>query len=156
MKSSLVVWGIVMLVAFAGANWLLAMQLLAESWIWVALAIIILVMNFWVGKTMKKMPKESEALWMALSVFGFITTLAVAFGVVPVPLWWLMSLWLLLMGAAIGVGGYLANNGLNMFLGVVMLFASLSVAGFAGAYLLSGALFFGFLGIVHGYFVTGE
>ena len=140
-----------MLVAFAGANWLLQVQLLQEAWIWVALAIILLIMNFWVGKTFKKTPKESESVWLALSVFGFITTLAVAFAVVPVQLSWLMSLWLLLMGAAIWVGSHMAQDGLGMFVGLTVLFSSLFAPGFGASYLLAGALFLGFLGIVHGY-----
>ncbi len=156
MKAPVVVWGIVMLVVFSGANWLLATKALAESWIWVALAIIILILNFWVGKTMKKQPKGSQPVWMALSVFGFITTLAVAFGVVPVPMWWLMSLWLLLMGAAIGVGGHVGGNQLNMFVGLIEIFAALFVSGFGASYLLAGALFFGFLAVVHGYFMGEE
>jgi len=156
MKTSLIVWGIVMLIVFSGAQWLLANKLLAEAWIWVVLAIIIVVANFLVGRTMKKMPKGTETMWLAVSVFGFITTLAVAFGVVPVPLWWLMSLWLLLIGGAVAIGGHVGNNALNMFMGLVMLFASVFVSGFGNSYLLAGSLFFGFLAVVHGYFFGEE
>ncbi|MBI4170828.1 MAG: hypothetical protein HY514_03975 [Candidatus Aenigmarchaeota archaeon] len=156
MKSSLIVWGIIMLIVFSGAHWLLANKLLAEAWIWVILAIILVVANFLLGRTMKKMPKGTETMWMALNVFGFITTLAVAVGVVPVPLWWLMSLWLLLMGGAVAIGGHVGNNALNMFMGLIMLFASVFVSGFGNSYLFAGSLFFGFLAVVHGYFFGEE
>lgn len=149
MKSSIVAWGIVLLIVFAAAHWLVSTGIPA-AWLWVAVAIIILIMNFIVGRTFKK--KMQEELWLILGVFGFITTLAVAAQVVPVDFSWLMALWLLLIGGALAVGGNKSGNVLDTYSGLIMLFAALLVPTFGAAYFLSGALFLGFLGVVHGYF----
>lgn len=149
MKASLVAWGIVLLIAFAGAHWLLANGIGAAA-LWIGVAIVTLIMNWVVGRSFKK--KMNAEVWMALAVFGFITTLAVAFQFVPVSMAVLMSLWLLLTGAALFAGSHKGGEALSLFAGLVMIVAALIVPAFGDGYFLAGAVFMGFLGVVHGYF----
>ncbi|MBI4174939.1 MAG: hypothetical protein HY517_04810 [Candidatus Aenigmarchaeota archaeon] len=148
MNTPLTVWGIVLLVVFAGAHYLSAS--FNAAWLWVAVAIIIILLNAWVGKQMKGSPKGSKETWMSLSAFGFLSTLAVASGLVPVDVSWLMSLWLLLIGAALFSEGHSRNNQMNVYSGAVIAVASLFVSGFGSWYFMAGALFLGLLGLING------
>ncbi len=148
MNTPLTVWGLVLLIVFAGAHYLSASY--SAQWLWVAVAVIIILLNVWVGKQMKGAPKGSEATWMSLAAFGFITTLLVAGRVVPVDLSWLMSLWLLLLGAGIYAEGHARNNHAHVFGGLVMAVSSLFVPGFGSWYFMAGALFLGLFGLITG------
>jgi len=152
MKSTVVASGIVFLILFSGAHWLLSNNLLPESWIWVGLAVALVVVNYIVGRSYK-VSEQIKSMWMLACIFGFVLTLAAAAAIVQVPLPLLLVVWLLLHGAAIAVGGFDAKRPLDMFLGVLLLFSALFVPSLGAQYLLGGAIMFGFLFVLYGYFI---
>src|SRR3989338_3471067 len=147
MNTPLTVWGLVLLVAFTGAHYMAGSY--SAAWLWVGIAVVIILLSAWVGKNMKA-SKGSTETWMALSVFGFITTLVVAFGLISVSMSWLMSLWLLLLGAAIYSEGHARNNQPHIYSGLVVVVAALLVPGFGSSYFLACALFVGLGGLISG------
>ncbi len=150
MNMPLTVWGLVLLLVFAGAHYLSAMY--SAQWLWIAIAVIIIALGMWVGKQlMKGAAKGSKETWMSINIFGLLTTLAVAFGVIPVDLSWLMSLWLLLLGAAIYSEGHSRNSQMSISAGLIIIVSSLFVPGFGAWYFMAGALFIGLLGLINGY-----
>lgn len=149
MKTSVVAWGLVLLVGFWASDYLLGTGF-SEAYLWIAWAIIFNILNYAVGKTMKKTPKEIGTLWMMGGVFGFLVTIVVAMNVVDLPFFWLMSLWLILMGAALFTGGHKMNNPGSIMMGIIYLFAALFVP--TAGYFTYGALVFGLLGLISGYF----
>lgn len=152
MNTPLTVWGVVLLLVFAGAHYL-ALAGYNVAWLWVGLAVVINLANMWTGKQMKGSPKGMKEVWMAAGLFGFLATLAVAFEVVPVSTAWLMSLWLLLLGAAMFAGGHASHNPLSDYAGLVLVVSSLFVPAFGSQWqFMAGALFLGVFGIVNGYF----
>lgn len=148
MNGPLTAWGVVLLVLFGAAHYLVP-SYISEAYMWVAIAVILLVLNALIGKKMKS-SEGSKTTWMQLSAFGFITTLIVAFGVVPVSVSWLMSLWLLLIGAAIYSEGHANNMQMHNYWGLVLVIASLFVPGFTSWYFMAGALFLGLGGLIGG------
>jgi len=61
-----------------------------------------------------------------------------------------MSLWLLLLGAAIYSEGHARNNQPHIYSGLVVVVAALLVPGFGSSYFLAGALFVGLGGLING------
>ncbi len=149
MKTSVIGWGLVLLVGLWASDYALKAGY-SEATLWVAWAIILNILNYAVGKTMKKMPKDIGNVWMQAGVFGFLVTVALAANLVAFPYYWLMSLWLILLGAALFVGGQKMNDVSGMGLGVIYLFSALLVP--VTGYFIYGALVLGLLGLINGYF----
>ena len=84
MKSSVVIWGLVLLVGFWASDYAVKANY-SEAILWVAWAVILNLLNYGIGKTMKKTPKELTAVWMQAGVFGFLVSLVVAAGVIGFP-----------------------------------------------------------------------
>ena len=144
----LLVWGIVLLATFLAAH-SLYVQGYNVAWTWIGIAVVINLVNMWVGKQMKRGPKGTMEMWMSAGIFGLVTTVIVALGYIPVNVVWLMSLWLLLIGGAMAGGGLVAKNPLGTYTGFVTIIASLFAPGFGGWYLMTGALFLGGLNIIN-------
>lgn len=156
MNAIMTVWGLVLLIIFGGAHYAAQQGLLAANWLWIVIAIIFVIMNVAMGKKMKDAPKGSKETWLSITAFGFITTLIVALGYLPLPLWWLMSLWLLLFGAGLFAEGHAMNGHLWNYTGLVLVFAALFVSGFGDQwYFMAGALFLGLLGLINGLLTPG-
>ena len=149
MHTQMTVWGVVLLIVFAAAHYAVP-GYISAAYMWVVLAIIMIALNMWVGKSMKDVAAASKSVWMSVTIFGFLTTLVVAFGFVPVDVSWLMSLWLLLIGGAIFSEGHTSNMQMMSYSGLVIAVASLFVSGFGTWYFMAGALFFGLLGLING------
>ncbi len=149
MKTSLVVWGLVLLVGFWASDYLIGTGF-KEAHLWIAWAVILNLLNYAVGKTMKKTPKEIGTLWMQAGLFGFLASVIVALNIIALPLSWLMSLWLILLGAALFAGSHKMSNPDGIMMGIIYIFAALFVP--TTGYFLYGALVFGLLGLVNGYF----
>jgi hypothetical protein len=149
MKQAMYGWALVLLVGFYASDYALKAGY-SQQYIWIAWAIIFVVMNFAVGKSHKKVPEDVMSMWMTVNVFGFLATLAVAGGLVALPYAWLMSLWFILMGAAIFAGGHKMNSTCNVMEGVVFVFAALMVP--TTGYFLYGSLVFGLYALVSTYF----
>lgn len=150
MNKPLTIWGLVLLVVFGGAHYLAAGGYNA-AYLWVAVAVIIILLNAWTGKQMKGAPKGSAQTWMSLSVFGLLATLAVVSGLLPLALPVLMSLWLLLLGAAIFSEGHSRNGQMSVYWGLVTAFSALFIPAFGQWYFMAGALFLGLFGLINGY-----
>ncbi|MBI2578320.1 MAG: hypothetical protein HYW26_01270 [Candidatus Aenigmarchaeota archaeon] len=151
MNTPLTAWGVVLLLLFAGAHYLAAGGY-NVSWLWIGIAVVINILNMWVGKQMKGSPKGMMAVWMSAGLFGFLATLAIAFEVIPLSAAVLMSLWLLLLGAAMFAGGHAAHNPLSDYAGLVLVVSSLFVPAFGSQWqFMAGALLLGVFGIVNGY-----
>lgn len=150
MNTAQFVWAVVMLIVFAGAHYATSMGY-ETAWTWIGIAVIINIMNYYVGRSgMKKAVKGVQEAWMSIGIFGLITTIIVALGFVPVSHLWLMSLWLLLIGAGIFATGLAAQTPLHTYSGVVLLISALFVPGFGDQwYFIAGALFFGLMGIIN-------
>lgn len=151
MNLNLTIWGLVLLIVFAAANY--ASATVNPAYLWVGVAVIIVLLNMWMGKAMKSVPKGMTEVWMSVTVFGFITTLVYALWLSPtasMPLSWLMSFWMLLMGAAMFAGGHAGGDHGQMYCGVFLAFVSLSVPAFGQWYFLAGALFVGFFAFING------
>jgi len=154
MNATMAIWGLVLLIVFAAAQYATPSYLAVEH-MWVVLAIIIVALNAWVGKRMKA-DEAGRGTWLSLAVFGFIVTVIVAFGVVPLDVSWLMSLWLLLIGAGILAGGIAGKFSPHIFGGFVMLFAALFVPAFGAQYFMAGAIFLGLFGLISGIFSPNQ
>ena len=145
-----IMWGVLFLVLFGGAHWAVGSAGYSESMVWIGLAVLMLVISFIAGKKMKNVPKGMSEIWMAAVIFGFLLTVAVALRYVPVSMSWLMSLWLLLFGAAKFAHGHAGNSPLANYAGLVTVVVALFVPGFGAGYFMAGALFLGLLDVVNG------
>ena len=151
MNKDHIMWGVLFLVLFGGAHWAVNSGGYSASLVWMGLAVAMLVSSFVVGKQMKNTPKGMRDVWTAATFFGVIMTFAVALRYVPVDLSWLMSLWLLLFGAAKFASGHAGGSHMSNYGGLVLVVAALFVPGFgAGWYFMAGALFLGLMDIVNG------
>ena len=152
MKPALLVWGLILLVGLGWASpYALSHGLLTEAQLWMAWAVIFLIGSFAVGKTMKKMPKETGMVWASTTVFGLIATFAIALGYLAAPLSALMGLWLVLFGAVIWKAG--TKDSLSSTSGVILALIGLVLPGWfaaaPGGYWVAGALFLGLWTIFH-------
>ncbi|MBI2583614.1 MAG: hypothetical protein HYW25_03020 [Candidatus Aenigmarchaeota archaeon] len=154
MNAAKVLWGLILLVGFAATQLYGVPGGLSEANAWIAWSIIIFVLTWVVGRTLKPQPdKAASGAWMTLMIFGLILSLVIAGtamqGTSWVPLWWLMSLWFLVLGAA-----KFATMGQKdpavMAVSVVYLFSALFVAGWGANYWLIGGIVFGLPAIIHG------
>ncbi len=156
MNMQMSVYGLVMLIVFAAAQFTSAT--VNPAYLWIVLAIIIILLNMWVGKSMKNPPKGLNEIWMHLAVFGFITTVVFGLWMAPtyaLPLAWLMSFWLLIKGAAAFVSGMASGNHMHTYAGTVFVFAALFVGAFGAWYFLMGAWFFGLFPLIAGLLTKG-
>ncbi len=144
MNMQMSIYGLVMLIVFAGAQF--ASATVNAAYLWIVIAIVIILMNMWVGKSMKNPPKGLAEIWMSVAAFGFITTVVFGMWMAPtyaLPLAWLMSFWFILKGSAAFVSGWASGNHMHTYVGAVFVFASL----FVGAF---GAWFFGLFALING------
>ncbi len=152
MKNSLFAWGLVLIIGFLASHWLV-LQGYNEAWLWVAWAVIFNVGHYAVGKTMKKVSKSMQSVWMLSGIFGFIVTVAVALGVVSLNFGFLMSFWFLLIGATLFAGGHEGKDNLMIFSAVILAFSSIFTLAFGNSYFLAGSLILGLLTLLNGIFM---
>ena len=151
MNKDHIMWGALFLVLFGGAHWAVTSGGFSASMVWMGLAVAMLVLSFVGGKQMKSVPKGMTEVWTAATLFGVIVTFAVALQYVPVDLSLLMSLWLLLFGAAKFAHGHAGGSHMSNYGGLVLVVAALFVPAFgAGWYFMSGALFLGLMDVIAG------
>jgi hypothetical protein len=139
MNAATIVWGLILLI---GLGWASPMSGLSEAQLWMAWAIIFVVGSYALGKTVhKKASKESMASWMHVLVFGLIVSFAAALGYVAFPLSSLMSLWLILFGAAMWKA---ADKNMDAAVhGVVTALVGVALPLFGANYWMTGAIFLG-------------
>ncbi len=149
MKMSLVVWGLILIIGFYASDWLL-LQGYNASWLWIAWAVIFNVGHFALGKSMKKSSKSMQAVWMHIGIFGLITTVVIALGIVSLSLAFLMAFWLLLIGAALFAGGHEGKDSLSVCSGLILIIGAIFTPAFGNSYFLAGSLLLGLLMLLHG------
>ena len=131
-----VVLGIAILLVFWAYQNGYANSLGTTGWF---VGIIIFTLLLWsVGKVaMPKQPAEQKELWMFASAFAIVSTFVISFlgpmlgAVFPpnfspsqlTPL--VLSLWLMVYGGAMFVGGWQMKNGIPALIGVIWLFSAL-------------------------------
>lgn len=152
MKNSLVIWGIILIAGFFASHWLLA-QGYNPAWLWIAWAVIFNIGHYAVGKTMKKISKSMQQVWMMGGIFGLIVTLVVALDVVSLNLGFLMSFWFLIIGATLFAGGHESKDSAMIFGSMVLVFSSIFTLAFGNSYFLAGSLILGLLTLLHGVFM---
>jgi hypothetical protein len=152
MKTSLVVWGLVLLVGFYLSH-LLVFQEYNQAWIWIGWAIIFNVGHYFVGKTMKKTSKTMQKVWMQAGILGLIITVVLALGIVNIGFGFVMTMWFLLIGAAMFIGGQERKDSLMMFSAMVLVFSSVFVLAFGNSYFLAGSLIMGLVTMMQGVFM---
>ena len=148
MKMPLVLWGLVVLAGFAATHWAVGAGAVQEAYAWIGWAVILNILNWYVGKGMKGDAGTAMA-WKVFGAFGFLTTLVIAL-TGWAPLWWLMSLWLLLMGAMMYSSTHEKTDATMMAGSLVYMFSALFVSGFGANYWLVGGVILGLPAILHG------
>jgi len=152
MKTVPVIWGLIVLVGFAATWWAEAAGSVTAAQAWIAWSIILFVLTWAVGKSMKS-DKNSQTTWMVLMVFALIMGLVIAgtamSGPAWVPLSWLASLWLLSLAAAkwTTMGGKDSTMGA---IAILWAFSALFVGGWGANYWLITGLVLGLPAILHG------
>jgi|GEM_PF-2130646 len=142
-------WGLVLLVGLWISDY--ASQIFPAGYVWAAWGIILPLGNFAVGKTMRGAPREVNVLWKQTNVLIFLLTLGVALVVAPANTTVVVSLWLLLMGAALFAGCMYIKNPSDMMLGAFYLIASLMVPAFFSPF-IGAAVLLGLPLVIRGLF----
>ena len=151
MKISMVAWGIVLLVGFWLSDYALKTGITA-NYIWLAWAVIINAGNYAVGRTFKKTPKELNTVWLQAGIIGFVMTVLIVAGFLVVDVSILLSVWLMLMGAAYLAGGVHGKNPSGIFFGAYFVIFALMTPAFLFTF-TAAAVIFGIAFIVDGYFM---
>ena len=148
MRSSLAVWGIVLLLGFYLSH---SLGYQHSQWLWIGWAVVLAMGSNLAWKN-AKLSNAAKKIRMEAGIFGFLVTLLIATGIADIGFAFAMTMWILLIGAANFACGLGQRNSLEIFNGLVMAFSSVFVLAFGNSYFLAGAMILGLLTIMQGIF----
>lgn len=123
----LIIWGYILLIGFS-LNYYFAMMDLSAYYfygLWIVLAIIGIVGTIVGRPTREKSDKRIGITWITLVILGLILTALIVSRVWAISLYYIMSIWLILMGVAVLIQSNIIEAKATSLIGIAWIVVAL-------------------------------